>query len=147
MAVTTKVYGLAEKHFASADINWASDTVKVSLHTSSYSPNQDTDEFYSALSNELAASGNYSTGGSSLAGKAVAYDSTTNNEKLTATNLTFSALTPSAAFRYAVVYKSTGTGSTSPLICWIDFGADQNPGGSDFTLSWAATGVLYMTTS
>jgi L-asparagine transporter-like permease len=147
MAVTTTVYGLAQKHFASADINWASDTIKVALLTSTYTPNQDTHEFFSDLTNELSASGNYSSGGASLAGKAVSYTAGTNTEALTATNLTLSALTPSAAFRYAVVYKSTGTGWTSQLICYINFGADQNPGGSDFTLSWAATGVLNMTTA
>jgi hypothetical protein len=46
MAVTTTVYGLAQKHFASADINWASDTIKVALLTSTYTPNQDTHEFF-----------------------------------------------------------------------------------------------------
>lgn len=147
MAVTTKVYGLAQKHFANADINWGSDTIKVALCTSTYVPNQDTDEFFSAVTNELSGTGGYTSGGATLAGTAKSYDSTTNNEKLTASNLTFSALTPSAAFRIAVVYKSTGTAGTSPLICWVDFGADQNPGGSDFTITWAATGVLYMTTA
>lgn len=145
--MTTKVYGLAQKHFASGDIVWATDTVKVALLTSTYVPNQDTHEFYSDLTNELAASGNYTTGGASLASKAISYDTATNNEILDAADLTFTALTPSAAFRYAVVYKSTGTGTTSPLICWVDFGADQNPGGSDFTLTWAATGICYLTTA
>lgn len=147
MAVTTTVYGLAQKHFANADINWGSDTIKVALLTSTYTPAQDTHEFYSDLTNELSASGNYSTGGASLTGTAKSYDASTNNEKLTADNLTFSALTPSSAFRYAVVYKSTGTGTTSPLIAYINFGADQNPGGSDFAIAWAATGVLYMNTA
>ena len=147
MAVTTKIYGLAQKHFASGDIVWATDTVKVALATSTYTPNQDTHEFFSDITNELAASGNYTAGGASLASKAISYDTATNNEILDAADLTFTALTPSAAFRYAIVYKSTGTSTTSELIAYIDFGADQNPAGSDFTLSWAATGVLYLTTA
>jgi hypothetical protein len=144
---TTKVYGLAQKHFANSDINWGTDTIKVALCTSTYVPNQDTDEFFSAVTNELSATGNYTSGGATLAGCAKSYAAASNQENLTASNLTFSALTPSSAFQIAVVYKSTGTASTSPLICWIDFGAAQNPGGSDFTLTWAATGVLYMTTA
>jgi hypothetical protein len=147
MAVTTTIYGLAQKHFANADLDWDTHSFKVSLHTSSYTPAQDTHETYSDLTNELAASGNYSTGGASLAGMTSTYDTATNNQKLTATNLTFSALTPSGAFRYAVVRKSTGSAATEFLVCYINFGADQNPGGSDFTLSWAATGVLYMNTA
>ena len=146
MAATTTIYGLGMKHLANADINWGTDTIKVALVTSSYTPNQDTHEFYSDLTNELSASGNYSTGGSSLTSCAKSYDSANNRENLTADNLTFAALTPSAAFRYGIVYKSTGTGSTSPLIAYINFGADQSPGGSDFVIAWAATGVLYLTT-
>lgn len=145
MAATTKFYGLFAKHLAAKEIDWVADTVKIAFVTSSYTPNQDTDEHYSDVSaNEIAGSGGYSTGGATLANKAKSYDSATNEERLTADNLTVSALTPSAAFRYGVIYDVT---ASSVVIAWIDFGADQNPGGSDFTITWAATGVGYLQAS
>jgi hypothetical protein len=145
MAATTKFYGLFAKHLLAKEIDWINDTVKVALITSGYSPNQDTDEHYSDVSgSEIAASGGYTTGGASLTTKAKTYDAATNEERMTADNLTWSALTASAAFRYGVIYDST---ATSELIAWIDFGADQQPAGSDFTISWAATGVGYLLAS
>jgi hypothetical protein len=148
MAATTKWYGLAAKHLAQGDIAWVADTIKVSLHTSGYTPNQDTHEYFSDVSSELAASGNYTAGGNALAGKAKTYDSATNQERLTADNLVFAALTPSAAFRYAVIRKARGGASSADeLLAYIDFGANQDPGGFDFQIQWPGTGVLYMQAS
>jgi hypothetical protein len=42
----------------------------------------------------------------------------------------------------AVVYKSTGTAATSPLICCIEFGADNTAAaGSKFVVVFDSTGV------
>jgi hypothetical protein len=145
MAATTKFYGKAGKHLAEAKIDWAADTIKVSLHTSSYTPNQDTDDFFDDATNQIAGSGGYTSGGQALTGKSVSYDAATNEERLLADNLTWAALTPSAAFRYAVIRKARGgAASADEMLMFIDFGADQNPGGSDFTIAWAATGVGYL---
>jgi hypothetical protein len=145
MAATTKWYGLAAKHLANGDVDWDSDTFKVMLTTSGYTPNQDSHEFRSDVSNELAASGNYSAGGEALTGNAKSYDSATNQERLDADDVVFDDLTPSAAFRYAVIYKSRGGASSADeLIAYVDFGANQDPGGSDFQIQWPSTGVVYM---
>jgi hypothetical protein len=50
-----------------------SDTIVATLHTASYSPNYDTHQFVSDLSNELAAGSGYSTGGITLTSKTLAY--------------------------------------------------------------------------
>ena len=146
MAQTITVYGLAQGHFGAAAINWTADTIQVSLHTSTYSPAQDTDDFFNDATNELAASGNYTSGGAALANKTKAYTAGTNVEKFDADDLTWTALTPSAAFRYGVIHKVRGGAATADeLIAYIDFGADQNPGGSDFTIQWNAGGIFTMT--
>jgi len=52
-----------------ADIN--SDSLKMTLHNSSYTPNRDTHAYVSDLTNELATAGGYTAGGSTLTGAAI----------------------------------------------------------------------------
>lgn len=118
----------------------------MSLHTSTYTPAQDTHDFHDDATNELAASGNYTAGGNTIANRTSGYTAGTNVQKLDGDDVTFTALTPSAAFRYGVIYKDRGgAASADELIAYIDFGADQNPGGSDFVIQWNASGILTMT--
>lgn len=146
MAATITVYGPALDHFADADIDWVADTIKVSLHTSSYVPDQDAHDFRNDLSNELASSGNYTTGGATLQNASRGYTSGTNVQKLDADDTTWTALTPSAAFRYGVIYKARGGASSADeLIAYIDFGANQDSGGSDFVIQWNTNGIITLT--
>lgn len=46
--------------------DWDSDTIKETLHTSSYTPNLATHAYVSDLTNEVAAGGGYSTGGQTV---------------------------------------------------------------------------------
>lgn len=60
-----------------------------------------------------------------------------------ATDETFTALTPSAPFRYGVLRKVRGGAeSLNELVALIDFGDDQDPGGSDFVIQWHTDGIL-----
>ena len=64
--------GLAQT-LSAKSVGWTSDTLNLTLHTSAYSPSLDSDVFVSALTNELAASGGYSTGGVILTSPTVTY--------------------------------------------------------------------------
>lgn len=143
MAASIKVYGHVGVHLAQGDLDWNGDTVKMSLHTSSYIVNQGTDEYFTDVTHELAGSGGYTSGGFTLAGKSRSYDATTRQERFDADDFSVSALTPSSPFRYAVIYQDTGDPDTSILIAFVNFGADQNPAGLPFAIQWAATGVWY----
>ncbi len=57
MPVTAFIYGLALDHITDADIDWTVDTIKVSLHTVTYVPNQDTHDFWNDATNEIVGSG------------------------------------------------------------------------------------------
>lgn len=121
-------------------IDLDTDTIKVALVTSSYTPDQDTHDFFDDVTNEVAASGTYSAGGGTLANKTVTTDTTDNEGVFDADDLSFTSATITA--RAAVIYKSTGTAGTSPLIAYIDFGADKISDAGTFTISWAAEGIL-----
>jgi hypothetical protein len=41
-----------------------------------------------------------------------------------------------------VIYKDTGTASTSPIVCYLDLGADKSSSASNFTLQWDSNGIL-----
>lgn len=147
MAVTVKAYGHACAHVAQGNLVWATDTMKLALCTSAYTPDQGNNEFFTDLTNELAASGGYTAGGFALSGKSASYDATTREYRFDAADFSVAALTPSSPFRYGIVYKDTGTPGTSWLLCYLNFGADQDPGGLPFAIQWAATGVCYLVAS
>jgi hypothetical protein len=120
-------------------VDWVTDDVRVSLHTAAYVPDQDTHDFFLDATNEVSTSGtNYSQ--QSLGTKSINYDAPTKTTQFRAANTTFANLT--AVFRYAVIFKWTGSASTSPLMGWVDVGA-QSVSATNFVIDWSDTdGVL-----
>ncbi len=142
MAVTAKVYNLAITALANKEIDWGSDTIKVSLHTSSYTPSQTAHDYQSDLTNEVANGNGYTTGGATLASKTEAFAGQV--KKFDAADVTWSTSTITA--RYAVVYDATpGSAATNPLIAYVDFGADVISSGGDFKITWDADGIFTVT--
>jgi hypothetical protein len=125
---------------AARRVDWGTDTIKVTLHTSSYTPTQDTHDFHADLTNEVATGDGYTTGGVTLGSKTAVYDAASNTLRLDAADpsWTFTAL---KTFRYAVIWKDTTVSATSPLLGWIDFGADIASNGV-FTIILPTDGIL-----
>ena len=142
MAVTALLYGSFPAKLANKEIDWDTDTVKVALCTSTYSPNQDTHDYFNDVTNEVSGTG-YTAGGATLGSKTVNYTSGTNTQAFDAADTVWSTATITA--RYAIIYVSTGTSSTSPLIGYVDFGADVSSTAGDFTIQWSASGIFTMT--
>jgi hypothetical protein len=137
------IYNSFKKKIMDGSIDLDTDTIKVALTTSSYSPSQDNDDFFNDVTNEVGASGTYVAGGATLANKTVTQDNTDNEGVFDADNVSWTSATITA--RYAVIYKSTGVSSTSPLIAVIDFGSNQSSSAGTFTIAWAAEGILNLT--
>jgi hypothetical protein len=144
MAVTAFWYGNGLKHTMS-DAVWTSDTIKVAMTTSSYTPDQDTHEFFSSVTNELSTGNGYTSGGATLGSKTLTYDTATNQVRLDAADTVWTASGTLGPARRAVIYKSTGTASTSPLLGWVDFGTDVSATDAAYTITWDSTGVLRAT--
>ena len=143
MAVSAKLYGNVPLKFANKEIDWDTDTIKVALCTSSYTPDQDADEYYDDITNEVANGNGYTTGGATLGTKTNTYTGATNVSKFDAADVTWSSSTITA--RYAVIYCSTGTASTSALIGYVDFGEDKVSDNGNFTITWDAAGIFTAT--
>lgn len=130
---------LGDDTIISTAINLKTDTIKLSLHSSSLTPDADADEFFDDVDNEVSASGTYSAGGGTLT-TAISTDDTDDEGVFDATDISFTSA--SIAARYAVIYKSTGTASTSPLVCIIDFGSTITSTAGTFSIVFAAEGIL-----
>ena len=141
MAVTAFLYGVPLKnHFAGSSVwDWDTDTIKVALLTG-HTPGQDTHDFFDDVSaNEITGTG-YTAGGATLTTSAPTYDTATDTIRMDATDTSWTTSTLSAT--HAVVYKSTGTGSTSPLIGLIDFGGTISTTAGTFQITWDSTGIV-----
>lgn len=111
-------YNPAKVSFAKGEIDWVSDTVRAVLLTNAYTPNQDTDQYWSDISANEFSGGSYSAGGISLTNKAVTQDNTNDRAVLDSDDVQFTGIT--GTFRYVGLVQWTGTASTSRLIRLID---------------------------
>ena len=114
------------------NIDLASDTIRVMLTTSSYTPSTSHD-FVDDITNEITGTG-YTAKGEAISGGSVS-GGTWDADNTSWTSATFTT-------RYGVIYKDTGTASTSPLIAYIDFGSDQSPSDQSFNINWNASGII-----
>lgn len=114
-APTAKAYANGLKHLVS-DTIWTTDTIKATLHTSTYVPNQATDEFFSSATNELATANGYTAGGFTLASKSLTIAALLISLKAGAISWTASG---TLTARWLVIRKDTGTAGTSPLLAYV----------------------------
>lgn len=203
MVATFQLYGNGRKKLWDGSIDADSDTLKIALTTSSYTPALDTHDFFDDVTNEVVGTG-YVAGGATLASKTLtltaadsyptvwaastAYAvgdivhplvtnghlyicvvagtsnssapswSTVHRAAVTDNSVTWAEFgTNIVAFdaadaawaastitaRYGVLYKSTGTASTSPLIGVFDFGGNISSTSGTFTIQFHSSGIFY----
>lgn len=133
------IYNSFKKLIMDGSIDLDTDTIKVALVTSTYTPDQDAHDFFDDVTNEVSGTG-YTAGGASLANKAVTADNTDNEGVFDADDVSWTTATITA--RAAILYKSTGVASTSALIAYVDFTADKTSTAGTFTISWNSEGIL-----
>lgn len=133
------IFNSAKKKILDADIDFVVDSVKVMLVTSAYTPDQDSHEFRSSVTNEVTGTG-YTAGGQALANKTVTQDNTGNLAKYDADDVVWEEATITA--RGAVIYKDTADPATDPIIAYIDFTEDKTSTAADFRINWNTDGIL-----
>lgn len=133
------IFNNFKKLIMNGGIDLDTDTIKVALVTSTYTPDQDVHDFFDDVTNEVTGTG-YTAGGATLGTVTVTADNTDNEGVFDAADTSWTTSTITA--RGAVVYKSTGTASTSALICYFDFTTDKSSSAGTFTIAWNAEGIL-----
>lgn len=121
------LYDKGRQAYLEGSFNWLTDSIKACLvSTASYTVNLSTHQYLSDISSgAIIATSAAFTGKTSTGGAADAND------------VTFSAVS-GAAVGAIVLYKDTGTSSTSPLIAYIDTatGLPITPNGGDIIVTW-----------
>ena len=113
-----------------------SDTIKIMLVTSSYTPDFGAHDFKADVSNEVSGT-NYTAGGNTLS--SLALTQTGGTIKFDAADTSWSSATITDA-RGAVIYDDTLT--DDPLIAYIDFGANYSSTNGTFTIAFNAGGIF-----
>jgi hypothetical protein len=114
-------------------------TWQYSLHTATYSPNQDTDGFFNVATNEVTGT-NYTANGVTLGSKTSTYDTATDEWRFDAADAAWTTATI-ASIRYGVLWENTaGASSTDPLAAYHDRGA-QSVTAANFTVQFDSTGL------
>lgn len=121
------LFDKARQRFLEGQFNWNTDTIKaVLVDTGTYTANLSAHEFLS----DIGTGARISTSGA-FTGKA------TTGGAADANDVTFTTVT-GASIEAIVLYKDTGTDSTSPLIAFIDTatGLPITPNGGDIIVTW-----------
>lgn len=136
MAGTFKWYGQGLLNIAKGSIDLDTDTFKIMLTTSAYTPNQDTDDFRNDVTNEITGTG-YTAGGATLSGVSVTYDAASNQVRISWTDPTWTTATLTA--RTAVIYKSRGGASSADeLVAYCTEASDVTSTAATFTVDLAS---------
>lgn len=124
--MATTMYGKGRDSFLNAGIDWTSANIALMFVTTSYTPSYNSDQYVSDVTSGaiVATSGNFSSVSSSLG-------------TADAANETVSSVSGSQ-FAYVIIFKQTGTTTTSNLIMNIDTatGLPCTPNGGNIVVQW-----------
>jgi hypothetical protein len=147
MTYAAHLYDNFQAGMIAGKINPSSDTLNIALCTSSYTPNQGSDTFWSTpQANEVSGTG-YTAGGQALTSTSWTLNTGTNVWTYTAANPQWSGATLTAA--KAVVYDVTSGAAASSryLVGWIDFGGNVSPSNQTLIITPNASGLFTFTYS
>lgn len=133
-------YNRAKKQDGSFDWDDGSQTFRLLLVTSSYTPNPDHDFVSDVVANEATGTGYVRK---DVTGRSVTIDDANDRVDHDANNVTWTTLT--SVFRYAILFRNVTNDADSPVLYWFDLGA-QNLTASDFNLKWnngATSGTVF----
>ena len=130
-------YNAFFKNIANGGIDLDTNTIRVALVTSDYTFDRDAHEYFDDITNEITGTG-YTAKGTELTGKSVVESG--GQGVFDANNASWSNASFTA--RGAVVYRDTGTASTSPLIYFLDFAEDKVLSEENFVLVWQDSGII-----
>lgn len=149
MAVSAKLFGKFPENLGGGNnsgdgpMDLLSDSLKLTLHTSTYTPAQTTNEVKADATNELTTAGGYTALGQALASKTYVASSLVTT--FDAADVTWTATT--ITHRYGVVWDDTVATPTDPLIMYVDNGGDITTASTDLVYQWNASGLFTLTVS
>lgn len=144
MTVTNKLFSnfphlLLEHKFLLSVLT--ADALNVAL-VHDYTFNQETHDYWDdVIATECPETGTYVANGLALTG--VTCVEATRVTTLDATDASWAASTIHSTG--AVIFHHAATDATSPLCCYIDFGADKSSDNGTFQITWHISGIFTIT--
>jgi hypothetical protein len=143
--VASLTYNAGSYGIQHRDVDFLSDTIKIMLVDSTYTPDKD-DAFSTASAKEISVTGYTSgfagSGRKTLAGKSITNDTTNDRTVFDADDPSAWTLSAGVTIGGAVVYKHlTNDAGSTPL--WFIDCTDTATNGGTFTFAFAATGIAY----
>jgi hypothetical protein len=132
-------------------MDFLSDTIKFTLHTTTQTVNLDTDEAFATWSaTELATANGYTAGGIAIGTKTATYNATggVTTFDMDDTTVTWTASGAGITFRYALLWDDTTTAPVDALIGYIDTTGSGNQtitAGNTLTITTGANGLYQAT--
>jgi hypothetical protein len=143
MAGTWHWYGNGLLNVLKGAIDLDTDSFKIMLTTSTYTPDIDTHDFRNDVTNEVGASGTYASGGGACT-VSVSYDTASNEIRVLLSDVAFTGATITA--RTAVLYKARGGASSADeLVAYCTEASDVTSTAGTFTVDNPATQSLKIT--
>ena len=125
-------YGNGLLNVVKGNIDLDTDTFKLMLTTSAYTPDIDAHDFRNDVTNEVTGTG-YTAGGVTLSGVSVTYDAASNQVRISWTDPALTGATITA--RTAVIYKSRGGASSADeLLAYCTEASDISSSAGTFTV-------------
>lgn len=147
MAVTNRIFGEVFVNAFDKEIDYLADTIKVTLHTSAFTPVQDTMNYADDLANELGTANGYTAGGGTLGTKTNTYTGATNITEWGGADFVWTA-TGVLTARTAVVSDVTpGTAATNPLLTYHQSDVDVSATDAAWTFDIPPSGIFSVTTA
>jgi hypothetical protein len=139
MPVTTSWYRRSDIALFNKEIDWDTDTIKVALTTSTYTPNLDTHDYFDDITNEITGTG-YTAGGATLASKTITYTAANSWATTWAASTAFGAdaiVRPTVANGYLDRAQGSGGTSAASQPTWPTVIGDEVTDGS---VTWTCIG-------
>lgn len=142
---TFQVYGLGLAAILNKEVDLNSNANLFWMFTSSsHTPNVDTHDYESDLTNIVSGT-NLSSAGVAVSGSAVTYDTATNTVKFDATDISVATVTATGIRNIHLVDKTSGSSATNPLICYATLDADLSPVAGTLSFVFDSAGVFTVT--
>lgn len=141
------LYGNAISQAFNKEIDWDSDTIKVQLHTSTYTPS-DAHDYQNDLTNEVSTANGYTAGGVTLGTKTRTYTVANSWGTARANSTAYvvgDVVRPSTGNSYLYKCVVAGTSSASPPTFSTVVGQDTTDGGVTWTTM--GTGIVVLSSA
>lgn len=144
--IASDLFGGGEAAGDAAQMDYLSDTIKATLHTTTQTVDSDNDDTFSDWSaTELTTANGYTAGGITLSSKTLVFAAASPHATYSCASFLWTASGAGITFRYVLFWDDTPTTPADPLIGYIDTTGSGNQtiaAGNTLTIAPGGSGLF-----